>query len=130
MSWKKSRIIGQDVICERYKIPPHMLFYSEANGVAHNRGMTYPLMKCTDETGSYNGLPTLPPDGWDEVRQPFAGANTNWERIRHKDSRRNRSRKSKSHAELMSFNTPWRTPEGDTQYSIAEMDRIRSEILD
>ena len=79
VSWKKSPIIGQDILCERYKIPPHMLFYSEANGAAHNRGVTYPLMKCTDETGEYNGLPTPPPDGWDEVRQPFAGANDDWE---------------------------------------------------
>ena len=87
------------------------------------------MVKCYDENGSYYGLPTLPPDGWDEVRQPFAGTNYDWEQDRYCNSRANRSRKSKPQALLQSVNSPWRIPEGDTKYSIKEMDIIRKEIL-
>ena len=46
------------------------------------------MKKYYDENGEgYYGLPTLPADGWDEVRQPFIGHECNWETERNKRGR-------------------------------------------
>ena len=48
------------------------------------------MVKYTDlevDPESYYGLPTLLPEGWDEVRQPFIGHECNWEAERNKHGR-------------------------------------------
>ena len=88
------------------------------------------MTRCEDDDGtSYYGLPTPPPDGWDEVRQPFLGTNYDWERYRRRHSRRKSSRNTTPQAVLMLVNKPWRTPEGNCRYSIEEIDEIQNDIL-
>ena len=112
----KSPIVGDDVMIERYQVPPHLLFYSEINGAGHNKGYTYPLERYKGEVGKkYYGLPTHATiDGWDEVRQPFVGANLDWEQHRESERRANKPRHTKSENELESENYPWRSTDGDT----------------
>ena len=109
--------------------PPHMLFYSEVNGAGHNKGYTYRLVQYEDEVGRYYGLPNPPQPGWDEDRQPFVGADYDWEQSRENGRRANKSRKEHSMEELVSCNKPWRTPEGDCTFTVKEMDQHRKDIL-
>ena len=118
VTWRKSPIVGDDVLIERYKIPPHLLFYSEVNGARST------LISCNDETGDYDGLAETPPDGWDEVRDPFTGANKDWKKRRENHRRANSDRDKTSENKLRAKNVPWRSPEGNTEWSLSEMNAI------
>ena len=94
-----------------------MCFYSAIHGAKSE------LVWKSDELddayyGRYKGLDVIPPDGWDEVRVPFTGHQHDWKQYREGCLRSNNARKQKSHDEIQCENTPWRTPEGDCEYSI------------
>ena len=134
----RSPIVGDDVMIERYQIPPHLLFYSEINGTGHNRKYTYDLERYKDDavwnwgadvSERYYGLPTHAIiDGWDEVRQPWVG-NMDWEQRRESERRANNSRHKMSLDELESENYPWRTTDGDNTWSISEVNNLCKHIF-
>ena len=126
VTWRTSPIVGDDVLVERYKVPPHMLFYSEDNGAAsqHRSWKRY-----QDEMGDYKAPPIPPPEGQDEARVPFRGANTDWEQHKEDHKRSVHKRYTHTHETLETENYPWRTPEGDTEYSVKEMEKLCKEIL-
>ncbi len=99
-----------------------MLLYSEINGGPQA------TKEYHDEMGDYNGLDSPPPDGEDQVREPFSGANKDWEEYRRLQSRAVHKRKPRSDHTLRTTNYPWRTPEGDMEYTLKEMETICKEI--
>ena len=80
---------------------------------------------------SYYGLPTLPPEGWDEVRQPFIGHECNLEAERNRNGRNTNTdgRRAYTPSELKRRCKPYRSTTGDRTWSLGEMDYEASLVV-